>query len=246
MTHTVIRSKMKKGIPLMSDPIISRYVPETDWFDVSILRRMLRTYSTVYIKPDIGRKGNGIIRVKKLTDAECEISYGQTINRCSSKKVYSEVAKRLNPNKKYLIQQGIELATYHHRPFDVRLVLQKPLNRWRLTWMSAKVAPLKTSMVTNVAKGAKDVKMIKTLQGIDQSFNKFKVLRELIDVSYQVVQILDSRFPLNIVGLDMGIDKKGKIWFIEANTKPDFGGLQKFDHKQYQKYMNAKKLIAKR
>ncbi|MFD1394910.1 YheC/YheD family protein [Kroppenstedtia eburnea] len=65
MKHTVIRSKMKKTKPLMNDPIVSRHVPKTDWFRASTLRRMLRSYSTVYIKPDIGRKGNGVIRVKK-------------------------------------------------------------------------------------------------------------------------------------------------------------------------------------
>jgi hypothetical protein len=245
MQHTVIRSKMIKGNPLMDDPIISRYVPKTDWFHDSSLQNMLRTYSTAYIKPDIGRHGNGVIRVKKLNDSESEISYGQKTIRCSLEIVYSEIKKILHPQKKYIIQQGIELATYHHRPFDVRVVLQKPLNRWQLSWMSAKIAPRKTSVVTNVAKGAKDVKLIKTLQGADQSLNLFEVLRELIDVSYQIVQKLDFHFPLKIVGLDMGIDKKGNIWFIEANTKPDFRGLGKVDRKQYQRYLEAKKLIGK-
>lgn len=246
MTHMIIRSKMKKGIPLMCDPVISHHVPETNWFHASTLRKMLRSYSTLYIKPDVGRKGNGIIRIKKLADAECEIAYGGTTSRCSSKKVYDEVAKRMYPQKKYLIQQGIALATYHRRPFDVRLVLQKPLNRWQLTWISAKVAPKATSIVTNVAKGAKDTKIVKTLKGIDQSLNPYKVLQELINVSYQVVQILDAKFPLTIVGLDMGVDKKGKVWFIEANTKPDFRGLRKFDPVQYQRYLRAKKMIGKR
>ncbi|KEQ22694.1 YheC/YheD family protein [Paenibacillus tyrfis] len=246
MTHTIIRSKMKKGIPLMSDPIISHHVPETNWFHASTLRRMLRAYSTLYIKPDIGRQGNGIIRIKKLADAKCEIAYGGTTSWCSSKYVYDEVVKRMNPRKKYLIQQGIELATYRKRPFDVRLVLQKPLNRWQLTWISAKVAPKATSIVTNIAKGAKDTKIIRTLKGIDQSLKPYKVLEELINVSYQVAQKLGSQFPLTIVGLDMGIDKKGKVWFIEANTRPDFKGLRKFDPVQYQRYLRAKKMLRKR
>lgn len=243
MKHTIIRSKMKKGMPLMNDPIISRYVPETDWFTASSFQRMIETYSTVYIKPDIGRRGNGIIRVKKLYDGESEISYEQTSIQCLTKEVVVRLKKILNPNKKYIVQQGIELATYDHRPFDVRIVLQKPLNRWQVTWISAKVASQSTSVVTNIAKGAKDVKFIKALKGADQPLNVFEVQRELIDVSHQIVQILDSHFPLTIIGLDMGIDKKGKIWFIEANTKPDFSGLKSFDRKQYKKYLKAKKLI---
>jgi hypothetical protein len=246
MKHTVIRSKMKKGAPLMHDPVISRHVPKTDWFHATSLQRMLRSYSTVYIKPDIGRKGNGIIRVRKWNDSEFKISYGDTTIRCSAEEVYHELQKIVSPYKNYIIQQGIDLATYRKRPFDIRVVLQKPLNRWHLSWVSAKVAPRKTSVVTNVAKGAKDVTFDKTLKGIDQPLDRLKIMRELIDVSYQIAQILGSRFPLKIVGLDMGIDKKGKIWFIEANTRPDFSGLGRLDLKEYRTYLEAKKLIGKR
>jgi hypothetical protein len=245
MSHIVIRSKMRKTQPLMDDPIVSRYVPETDWFNPSSLERMLRTYSTVYIKPDIGRRGNGVIRVRKLTDSECEVSYRLTTVRCATKNLMFELNQIRDAQKKYIIQRGIDLATYHNRPFDVRVVFQKPLNRWHLSWMSAKVAPHKRSVVTNVAKGAKDVPLIRVLRGIDQSVNVYKVMWELVDVSYQVAQILGSQFPLDIVGLDMAIDKKGNIWFLEANTRPDFRGLRKLDQNQYQKYLSVKRLIDK-
>lgn len=119
------------------------------------------------------------------------------------------------------------------------------MNRWHLSWMSAKVAPRKSSVVTNIAQGAKDVRINRALKGIDQHLNSIEVMRKLIDVSYQIAQILGSHFPLTIVGLDMGIDKKGEFWFIEANTKPDFRGLGKLDQRQYNKYLEAKKLTAR-
>jgi D-alanine-D-alanine ligase-like ATP-grasp enzyme len=56
---------------------------------------------------------------------------------------------------------------------------------------------------------------------------------------------LDSHFLLQIVGLDMGIDQKGNVWFIEANTKPVQKGMENLDRKLYQKYLEAKKLIGK-
>lgn len=183
---------------------------------------------------------------KRLNSSKYEISYKRTIKKIPTKKLVSEVKKRLHPRKKYLVQQGIEFATYRRRPFDVRLVLQKPLNRWLVTLMTAKVAPRKNSFVTNIAKGGKDHHVLKTLRGIDQRLNTLETLRELVDVSHQIVQVLNSRFPLQIVGLDMGIDKRGKIWFIEANTKPDCQGLENLDRKLYKKYREAKKLIRKR
>ncbi|WP_161793330.1 YheC/YheD family protein [Cohnella kolymensis] len=245
MKHNVIRSKMKKGYPLMTDPILSSHFPDTDWFQESSLRKMLRNHTAVYIKPDVGRKGNGVIRLKRLNRYEHEISHGETTIICPSKKLYSELTKMLNPKKNYLVQQGIDLATYRKRPFDVRVVLQKPLNTWRATLMSAKIAPNESSVVTNVAKGAKDLNVYKAINGIDQSVNRPEVLRDLLDVSHQIAQKLDSVFPLRILGLDMGIDKKGKVWFIEANTKPDNVGLENIDRKLYRKYRAAKKWMRK-
>ncbi|MFC5470662.1 YheC/YheD family protein [Cohnella suwonensis] len=227
----------------MDDPIMKHNVPDTEWFDRSSLRRMLRTYSLVYIKPDVGRKGNGIIRVKRLRAEEFEISYKQTTSLRSRDKVYSAIKELLNPDKEYIIQQGIDLATYRHRPFDVRVVLQKPLGKWRTTLMCAKLAPRRSSVVTNVSKGAKDYNLYRLLKGTDQRLNRSEIIRNLIDVSKQIAQILGSHFPLKILGLDMGIDKRGNIWFIEANTKPDCQGLKKIDRRLYRKYLRAKKIM---
>lgn len=227
----------------MGDEFISPHVPKTEWFHAASFQSMFRAFPTLYIKPDKGSSGLGIIRVKRLNDSQSLISFSNTSKRCINEKLLVEIRKRMHPQKKYIIQQGIQLATYHRRPFDVRVVLQKPLNKWQLTWMSAKIAPRATSFVTNVARGAVDAKLIGTIEGSDQSLNKRKILAELKNVSHRIASKLGSRFPIRIVGLDMAIDKKGKLWFIEANTNPSFHGLSKFDPQQYQRYLRAKRLI---
>lgn len=243
MRHIIVRSKLKKTSVLKRDPILKHYVPETLRFRSSRLRRMLRSSSTLYIKPDEGHKGTGVIRVRKLGDGKVEIADYRTTVQCSEETVVSNVKKNMKPGKKYLIQHGIPLATYHGRPFDLRVVLQKPLNRWVLSLMSAKVAPKSTSVVTNAAKGAIDLNVIHVLKGADQPLNSVKVMRDVIDISYQIAQRLGSRFPLKIIGLDIGIDKKGNVWFIEANTKPDNQGLEYVDRKLYRRYRRAKRMM---
>jgi hypothetical protein len=44
----------------------------------------------------------------------------------------------------------------------------------------------------------------------------------------------------------MAVDQKGKVWFIEANTKPDCAGLDWVDPRLYRKYVEAKKMMRKR
>lgn len=243
MKHKFVHSKMKKTKPLLNDPFLSQHVPATRWYHDSVFVSMFEAFPILYIKPDKGSSGTGIIRVKRISPTSSLISYKKTSTRCGDDNILSEVKKRMLHNKKYIIQQGIALATYKNKPFDLRVVLQKPSNRWLLTWMSAKVAPKTNSFVTNVAKGARDAKLKETLQGADQPLNVSKVVKELTNVSFKIAYKLGSRFPFRIVGLDMGIDKKGKVWFIEANTKPSFHGLKKFDPVQYQRYLRAKKQI---
>lgn len=244
MEHTIVRSKMKKGLPLMNDPFMKRYVPDTEWLDSSSFSRMIKSYNRVFVKPDIGRQGNGIIRVRNTGAEKVEISSQQGTVSCPKDQAYSRIHHMLNPNKKYIVQQGINLATYRGRPFDVRIVLQKPSGFWRATLMCAKVAPRKSSVVTNVAKGAKDYNLYRVLKRTDQILYSSEVIRDLLDISYQTVQILNSNFPLRVIGLDLAVDKKGKVWFLEANTKPDSVGLESIDRRLYRKYLKAKRIMS--
>jgi YheC/D like ATP-grasp len=244
--HRIIKSKMIKTEPLQNDPILRKHVPETVWFREKELSRMLDTYSTVYVKPDKGRKGIGIVRLKRLSSSTCELSSEQGSQQLSFSKAVRELRSQFDPRKSYLIQQGIDLATYQKCPFHIRLVLQKPFNRWRLSLTSALVGKDEHAVVTNVSRGNQEFSVEHVLLRNDQNLNPLATFRELIDVSHQIATVLASKLPLLVVGLDMGIDKNGKIWFIEANTKPDCVGMQAFnDAKSYDKYLQAKKWLRK-
>jgi hypothetical protein len=237
---------MLKGKPLMRDRQLSRHVPVTEWYHDHTLYKMLAYYPVLYIKPDDGSAGNGVIRVKRLNRYECLVSHRNTSDKCMIHRLASEVRKRMIPRRKYIIQQGISLATYKNRPFDLRVVLQKPADRWLLTWMSAKIAPRTNSIVTNVAKGARDARIMPTLRGIDQPLNAAHLMKEVEKLSYRIADKLGSSFPFRIIGLDMAIDKNGNIWYIEANTNPNFHGLEKLDPVQYRRYMMIKRQMKAR
>ncbi|MDQ0157141.1 YheC/YheD family protein [Robertmurraya andreesenii] len=242
--HKIIRSKMKKTIPLLEDPILSRHVPETHWFSKENLKRMVQSYPQVYIKPNEGRKGSGISRVKRISNSEYELSYENITKIVSFPELVKDLRGRFSTGRSYLVQQGIDLATFNEGPFHIRVVMQKVMNCWRLSLMSGVVAKQKDAVVTNIAKGNYDLPLEEVLQKNDQKLNPISTLRELTDLSHQIVHVLGSSFPLLVLGLDMAIDKQGKVWFIEANTNPDSKGLEKVNDKvSYQKYLDAKKWI---
>jgi hypothetical protein len=243
--HRIIKSKMKKTVPLLNDPILCSHVPETHWFSKGQLERMLHSHSVVYVKPNKGRKGIGIYRLKLLSDSICELSFKNTSKQLSFSEALDELVSLLDPAKSYLVQEGIDLATYDKCPFHIRVVMQKPMNRWQLSIMSGIVAKKENSVVTN--RGCRELSIEEVLQLNDQELNPMHTLRQLTDISHQIAYILGSQLPLLLIGLDIGIDKKGKIWFIEANTKPDCSGMKKInDERSYQKYVEFKKWMRKK
>ncbi len=238
-----IRSKMKKTQALLDHPVISQHIPETLWYNSSNLEDMLTRYKSIYIKPNRGRQGNRIIRVKKVNDVDWVLSYNDTSKKIPLPDISAEL-KSIMIKRKYIIQKGIDLATYQKCPFDIRMVLHKAYNTWDLTLTSAKVARREDAVVTNVAKGAQDYPLIEIMQKYDQKKDPMATLRDLVSVAQQVCNILGSKFPLRIIGLDMAIDKKGKVWFIEANTQPQCARLKRVNDKfTRQKYKKAIRII---
>ncbi|MBU8907561.1 YheC/YheD family protein [Desertibacillus haloalkaliphilus] len=243
--HKVIRSKMDKTKVLMNDPIICEHIPTTKWFTRNHLKIMLKKYSSIYIKPDKGRQGLGIFRIKAVSNNKWEISNGKNFSKIvDQKQIYQEIRKKLSYEKQYLIQNGIDLATYNHRPFDIRLVMQKPLDRWQLSITCAKIGDHKDSVVTYAKNRSLELPLETTLADIDQDIDPLPVYRELVDLSHQIATMLGNHFPFRILGLDMAIDKNGKLWFIEANTKPDCIGMKKYnDEQSYHKFLVANEFL---
>lgn len=240
-----IRSKMKKTRALLDHPVIAQHIPETLWFNTKNLEYMLGRYKSIYIKPNRGRQGNRIIRVKRVGGSDWVLSFNNSSKLVPLPDIPSKL-KSIMTKGKYFIQQGIDLATYNNCPFDIRMVLHKPFDTWDLTLTSAKVAFREDAVVTNVAKGAKDYPLIEILQKYDQRKDPMATSRELANIAQQVCEILGSRFPLRIIGLDMAVDKKGKVWFIEANTQPQCAKLKRLNDKATRKkYTRAIKTIAR-
>lgn len=241
--HKTISSKMKKTGALLNHPLVSEHVPKTVWYNSQNLQEMLALYDGIYIKPNTGKQGNRVIRVKKVNEFDCQVSDNDFSKTIMISDLFSELEK-IMASRVYIIQQRIDLATYKNCPFDIRMVLQKPYTTWALTLTSAKVALREDAVVTNVSKGAQDYPLNDILRQYDQREDPLATLRELVNLAHEIANILGSNFPLRIIGLDMAIDKKGKVWFIEANTQPQCARCKQVNDKiSKHKYEIARKII---
>ncbi len=211
---------------LLTNPALHRHLPETRPLTTENLANMLRLYKTVYVKPSNGSLGLGIIRVTQ--DRKDNLHY--VVHR--RKRFHSTAdnaadfiarTRSIRADKPYIVQQGIDMSTYHGSPFDIRIIFQKDGNgEWQISKKFVRVAP-RGSSVANLSSGGKALPSKIIMRAI---FRKAALIeeknQEIRAFCHQVATTIErtSKMVFGEFGLDLGLDKNGDIWLIEVNSKP--------------------------
>jgi glutathione synthase/RimK-type ligase-like ATP-grasp enzyme len=216
-----VTSKWKKTKALIGDRKVKGHIPHTEKLQRSSLADMLSRYGMVYVKPEKGTFGNGVMRVER-TATGFKYQVGTDIrNFTEFDALYNDLINSTR-GKSYLVQKGIHLLKYHGRRFDIRVMVQKnPSNRWETTALVGRVAH-PSKIVTNFHNGG-------TLKPVPALMSSHLSAAELIRftnslklLGLRVASRLESRYPgIKEVGLDIAVDQSKRAWILEVNTCPD-------------------------
>jgi glutathione synthase/RimK-type ligase-like ATP-grasp enzyme len=213
---------------LMNDPKVRPHIPQTvRYTNAQYAVAFLRSHHTTFLKPIHGSLGLGIVKVTRHSDGSITYEIKQQEQRVYTKVANPEAAlKALRGRLKsrpYLMQEGISLATYQDRPFDLRIVLQRDgSGEWKRTKIFARVAKL-GDFTSNISSGGEALPVTKVLELIYQQEAKRRRCRSMIrKVSTMVTSIIESQSNKQFgeLGIDMGVDDHGNVWIIEVNSKP--------------------------
>ncbi len=122
----------------------------------------------------------------------------------------------------YIIQQGIELATYQKKPFDLRILVQKNTHgSWSTTGVGARLAG-KGSITTHVPRGGSVEDPFKLLSALFGPENSKDMLNKIKSTAIQIARQIERGSGLSHgeMSMDLGVDTFGILWFFEANSKP--------------------------
>ncbi|REE92904.1 YheC/D-like protein [Paenibacillus taihuensis] len=215
-----LASKWAKTEALLSHSGIAPHIPPTRMFTKANLGSMLSAHGMVVVKPVRGAGGHGVIKVSRDNGTYAYTYYSKT-NRFGSFDAMYQSLSRKKGARRYLIQKGIRLATIGGRPIDYRVKYVKQADgRWAITAIVGRLAK-PGLFVTNICRGGT---LLSGSEGIRRSFSssavvpKKRLMRQLTQMS---TSVLESRFPgIGQLGFDFGIDRNGKIWIFEVNTRP--------------------------
>lgn len=214
---------------LWKSKVTRRHIPETRRYNSSMkLIPMLKKHHFLYLKPERGKAGVGIMRIRRnphqkqgyiLNTQESKTSQTQRFDTVVDLKGY---LSSLIGDEQYIIQQGVVLANSNQRPFDLRVLVQKNKHgRWLVTGIGARVAG-EASITTHVPRGGSIDSPLKLLSHVFGGRRARRMMLRTQQTALIIARQIEkaSGHQLGEMSMDLGVDRVGRLWFFEANSKP--------------------------
>jgi glutathione synthase/RimK-type ligase-like ATP-grasp enzyme len=188
------------------------------------LRKLLQLYNMVYIKPNRGTFGNGVMRIE-LNPGELQpyrYQKGVKIKTFGDLDAMYRSIREDTRNRPYLVQKGIDLLKYNDRRFDIRVMVQQnPKCKWETTAMIGRVADPR-KIVTNFHNGGTLMPVESLLGGRMPEEEQMNYLKKLKRLGLAIAKQLQSRYKgIKEIGADVALDQELRPWVLEVNTCPD-------------------------
>jgi len=216
----MVANKWRKFEVLKRHSGVARHIPYMQPFSESALRAMLDRFSFVVAKPYVGTGGGGVMKIEKLGGGRylTHYRYAETVH--DSWEHLLRYINRVRRGRKYMLQQGIELARVNGRKTDYRVKIVKDKSgHWRITAVVARLAK-PGLFVTNLCQGGQMMSGRKALLSSFPKLAKDKRLT-MVGVARTCTRLMEQEFPgIAQLGYDFGIDKRGMVWILEVNTRP--------------------------
>ncbi|MBU7317830.1 YheC/YheD family protein [Paenibacillus oleatilyticus] len=198
------------------------YLPQTQWASRAAVSSMLKRWGAVYLKPNNGTGGYGIMKITRTGNGRYTLKSGYATRTFRSfGSLYSAVSRH-TARRGYLVQKAIPLLHYKKRPFDLRIMVQRNRQRgWDVTGMVGRLARPK-KIVTNYHNGGTPMPVDKLISPHIQGKRRAGFIQELKTLGRGVSEYMSAKYPhFPAYGVDVAIDSKLKPWILEVNTKPD-------------------------
>lgn len=234
----VLGDKLKNHNHLIQHPEIAAHMPPTELItSMQVVKNLLDQYDSVIVKPMRNSLGIGVMK----------ITSNDRLHRAEGRDFKNKIFHRVFPNRnalllwlrnqftaKMIVQPYLTLHTPEGVPFDIRVLVQKNgKGEWRESGRAIR-AGVPEGLTSNLCGGGKAHECDAFLR---QHFSE-----EQLDVIYQDMDTIIKELPAFLehrhgrlveLGIDIGIDREGKVWLIEVNSKPGRASFRRIEGGKY-------------
>jgi len=213
---------------LSEDLSLGQYIPDTRRANTfQQVNGMLRRYGSVYIKPITGSQGRDIIRVIKVRNSnvyryQYKVNYQPYAGTAYNLNSLRQNLRSIMSSRNYIVQRQINLLKVDGNIADVRVLVQKDgSGQWSITGKAFRIGK-RGSITSNISGGGKGQKLeIVLSRYFSDPRMRDRIINEVNYLALEAAKALEMHTAsIGELGIDIGIDVKGKLWFIEANLKP--------------------------
>lgn len=216
---------------LGTHPALAPHLPATRRLEQSAdLTTMLAQHDTLFLKPIAGSLGRGIMRCGQAPGGEgCDgAAWVEFVSpRTGALRRVQREPQRLTEwvqsQGAYLVQQALDLQVFAGRAADVRQLWQKDgTGCWQLTGQGARVAA-PDRFTANLQTGGTAMPVAQLMGAIcgDDAPRQQAIAATMEDFAHTLFSCLEAHLgPLGEIGLDLGIDRAGQVWYLEHNAQP--------------------------
>lgn len=208
---------------LNNDLSMRAFLPETVLLTTS--NQVLSTldkHRSVLLKPVSGSQGKGIFVLTKTGEGVSLLAKKafQPYYKQLSKNQLEHLLYKITSQHQYLIQPFLSLTDQQHRPFDLRIFLQKDSQgAWREIGRGIRRGKV-GDFTSNLASGGSVFSFEEWFQSLS-SILQSELQKNIADLCTRIPKLLETDSQqLFELGLDFGIDHQGSLWLLEVNSKP--------------------------
>lgn len=211
---------------LLKSEILKKHLPQTERYtNKKQMIKWLQKNKPFILKPLGGSHGAGVLKVTKQ-NKRYEIIGRDLKNKKLHHTFPDEITllqwvHHMIRQRNYIIQQYVDFVTTDKHPYDIRILVQKnQTGVWKTIGMAVRMGDI-SSVTSNLHGGGKVESVVKLVR---REFGKNKadeILSKVNTIANTLPPFIESLHgPLFELGLDIGIDRQGKVWIIEVNSKP--------------------------
>lgn len=202
------------------------YLPKTILYtSFQDILNMLKEYKFIFLKASYGSMGRQVLSIEQIGEKYKINFYSHGLkDKLLDMEQLQEFVSKFTTRKHYIVQQGCRLIKQEGRNMDMRVLIVKDgSGKWKAIYNLCRITS-KNATITNYFDGgylANYEDIYSNLKRENPNVN-IPSYDEIVNITIKIATYIEKEFgSFGEIGMDMALDKDGKLWFIEANAKPD-------------------------